>query len=176
MEIIKDIPGYEGIYSVSTTGTIFSYPKKWKCGINTIRKHDGIVRKQTMDSRGYLQVDLRKNKKAHRWLVHHLVAMTFIPRNGKECVNHKNGIKTNNDVSNLEWTSFKDNIIHAVRNGLRVGPIGEKHWGSRLKEKDILKIRSLFANGKKVKDISNIFGVSDSCIKHVINKRTWNHI
>ena len=68
---------------------------------------------------GYKAIDLFINKKKYRVRIHRLVAQAFIPNpKNKECVNHINGIKHDNRVENLEWTTIKENNQHAVRTGL----------------------------------------------------------
>lgn len=103
-ELWKDIPNYEGLYQVSNLGNVKSLKKELKK-----RQHRN----------GYLCVVLYKNKKAKEILIHRLVAMTFLNnKNNYECINHINGIKTDNRADNLEWCTYSHNTKEAYRNGL----------------------------------------------------------
>lgn len=109
-EEYRDIAGYEGLYQVSNYGNIK------RLGNNKTKKEK--ILKQKIDG-GYLRVGLSKNNKQKYYLVHRLVAQAFIPNpDGKEQVNHINGIKSDNNVSNLEWVTCSENMIHAFRTGL----------------------------------------------------------
>lgn len=115
----KDIEGYEGIYMVSDRGNIksldrFIYKKDGKCCL--IR---GVVIQLFKTKRGYMQLILHNAGSQKRFFVHRLVAMAFIenPEN-KEEVNHKNGIKHDNSVHNLEWATRIENHRHASVTGL----------------------------------------------------------
>ena len=98
----KDIKGYEGLYQVSNTGKIMN--KK------------GKILKLSIDIYGYVKIQLCKNGK-HKWFqVHRLVAQAFIPNpNNYPCVKHKNEIKDDNRVDNLEWCTVKYNNIYNGR-------------------------------------------------------------
>lgn len=98
-EIIwKDIPGYEGLYKVSNTGKIFSVVTNRE--LSVIQKKDGYTCISLCDK--------DHNKKQYR--VHQLVAKAFIPNpNNYPFINHKNEIKNDNRVENLEWCSIKYN-------------------------------------------------------------------
>lgn len=101
-EVWKDIKGYEGLYQVSNFGrvkSLFRYKK---------------ILKLCKSESGYLCVNLYKNKKMKRITVHRLVAENFINKPTLE-VNHKDGNKENNFISNLEWVTTKENIIHRFK-------------------------------------------------------------
>lgn len=107
--VFKDIPGYEGLYKISCDGMIWSERKR-----KYLTPHQSDV--------GYYYVWLqgvKRNDRKH-FLLHRIVAQAFVtnPENKPE-VNHKDGIKTNCHYENLEWATHKENIDHAVKNGLR---------------------------------------------------------
>ena len=96
--IWKDIPGYEGLYKVSNTGKIFSVVTNRE--LSVIQKKDGYTCISLCDK--------DHNKKQYR--IHQLVAKAFIPNpNNYPFINHKNEIKNDNRVENLEWCSIKYN-------------------------------------------------------------------
>jgi len=102
----KDIAGYEGVYKVSTDGKVIS---SWtQC-----------EKKQEVARNGYARTALFKNGKGKHVLIHRLVAEAFLPNpQSLAYVNHKDGDKLNNDVSNLEWCDASQNMKHAYSNGL----------------------------------------------------------
>lgn len=105
MEIWKDIPNYEGRYQASTTGKIRSIEFHGKKKIHEL--------KSCNNGTGYLVVILSKNNNKKMWLVHRLVALTFLDK-PQECdfVNHKDENKHNNSVDNLEWCTKSYNAIY----------------------------------------------------------------
>lgn len=110
----RDIPGYEGIYKVSSYGVVVAYSKTWESGRWLTRKHPEKEMKFSMDRKGYWIVGLRKNKSQKMWKVHRLVAIAFIPNpENKLQVNHKDTNKLNNHVDNLEWSTSGENMQHA---------------------------------------------------------------
>lgn len=109
-ETWKAIPGYEGLYEVSNLGRVKSLD------YNHTGK-DGILKPENSTHGGYLRVHLCKDGKTRNLRVHRLVAEAFLPNpNNLETVNHKDEVKTNNVVDNLEWMSQKDNNNYGTRN------------------------------------------------------------
>ena len=102
----KDIKEYEGLYTIDENGNI--------------KNKDGYQKKINVAKNGYCIVDLYKNNIRHTYTVHRLVAQAFLdnPYN-LDVVNHKDGDKTNNCVSNLEWCDYSYNLKHAFDNNLR---------------------------------------------------------
>lgn len=108
------------------------------------------------------------------FIVHHIIAHCWIgPRPKGMTINHKNGIKTDNRSINLEYCSHSQNIKHAYDIGLI--PKGERHPNATTKEKDVIKIRSLYPL-KTMSEISRITGVSKYIIHSIIHGKTWKHI
>ena len=108
-EVYKDIEGFEGKYSVSNFGNVKSlnYLNQRKEKVLVPIKHHG----------GYLIVHLGQSSVR---MIHTLVAKAFIPNpEGKRYVNHIDGNKHNNNVTNLEWVTSKENVNHAINTGLR---------------------------------------------------------
>lgn len=83
--------------------------------------------KGEITANGYHRVTLSLNGKSTRFLTHRLVAKLFLS-NPKEVVNHKDGNKLNNSIDNLEWTTQKENIAHAIENKLKI-PVSTRGFG-----------------------------------------------
>lgn len=115
MEIWKPINKYEGIYEVSNLGRIRSLDRIINKANNKRQTIKGSIKKQTLNNKGYLKVTLWNNNKSETKEVQRIVAESFInnPKNKKQ-VNHINGIKTDNNVNNLEWCTPRENQIHSV--------------------------------------------------------------
>ena len=118
--IWKDVVGYEGIYEVSDTGLVRTHKDKTTHSTrHGIRKWKQRILKQKVSKDNTHRVSLYKNKQEKTWLVHRLVAMAFLPKvEGKDYINHIDGDRNNNNVSNLEWCNHKENNNHAFDNGL----------------------------------------------------------
>ena len=118
--IWKDVVGYEGIYEVSDTGQVRTHKDKTTYTTrHGIRKWKQRVLKQKVSKDSTHRVSLYKNGIEKTWLVHRLVALAFIPQvEGKEYINHIDGDRNNNNVSNLEWCNHKENNNHAFDTGL----------------------------------------------------------
>lgn len=133
--------------------------------------------KSQKDKDGYRVVSLvgrggkRKSLKVHR-----LLAQTFIPNpENKPCVNHIDGDKANNTLSNLEWCTVQENVQHAYDEGLQEGIKGERNANSKLTEIDVLFIRH-WHNKFRLIDIAEAFNVSESLIQKVVYRKCWVHV
>lgn len=116
-EIWKDVIGYEGLYEVSNFGRVRSLDRT-VVKKNMNKRIKGVIMKMQM-CKGYHNVRLWKKGKGSTGIVSRLVAQAFIPNpENKREVNHINGIKTNNHISNLEWCTGFENLQHAHRTGL----------------------------------------------------------
>lgn len=115
-EIWKDVP-FDSNYKVSNYGRIFS-------------KRTNKILKGELTEKGYIRVALTEHK---RYLVHCIVAQTFIPNpENKPQVNHIDGNKQNNYVDNLEWCTQSENMRHALKTGLKIMPKGKDVYNARV--------------------------------------------
>lgn len=118
-EIFKDIRNYEGLYKISNYGKILSLPKTKPFLDRECMTRERILNNH-YDNNGYQIVFLCKNKKRRTIKAHKLVVETFIsskPDGENIVIHHKDGNKRNNYVSNLEWSTSKENSMYAVLSG-----------------------------------------------------------
>ncbi len=171
MEIWKKVVGYEGIYEISSYGRLRVLLKYRK-----YRDYQSKILNPSNDKDGYLRTCLTKNKKRKSVFIHRLVAQSFIPNpENKHCVNHINGIKTDNRVENLEWVTHSENNKHAIKLGLSGQAPGELHHMSKLKKQDVIEIREIYSKKIKTqKELGVIYGVSQTQIGRIVNNKRWN--
>jgi len=172
-----DIKGYEGQYQVSNRGRVKRlehYTKAWNGYKDCKRKLSEMLMKLVDDKDGYKVVGL----KGKMFRVHRLVGFAFLRRKkGSTQINHKNGIKNDNRVENLEFVTPTENYNHAYDTGLNKGPIGSINGASVLDEMDVLFIKKLLEGGMYLqKDIAKRLGVSPSTISAIKNGRLWSHL
>jgi HNH endonuclease/NUMOD4 motif-containing protein len=132
-----DIKDFEGYYIASDDGDIMGLDRIVKHGSGCDMFRKGKLMAKSLDGMGYHVVTLSKEGKCHTPKVHRLIASAFIRNiDNKPEVNHKNGIKTDNMVSNLEWATPSENVIHAHKTGLVNIKIGINHslYGKRSEE------------------------------------------
>ena len=123
-------------------------------------------------SDGYMATVIRVNDKKINVAIHRLVAQAFIPNpDNKAQVNHIDGNKKNNSISNLEWVSQHENIIHAIETGLRDNYLPRKY-----SKKKIHKVCKLLEKGLLTSEISAKTGVSKSVIKSIRRGKSWTYI
>ena len=163
-EIFKDIFGYENLYQISNFGRVKSLKREnvFYCGLRKEYLKRSVKEKilnYSKSNRGYLQVCLTKNGKSKTFLVHRLVAKTFIENvYNKSQVNHIDGNKENNSVNNLEWCTSSENNKHAFVLGLN-------------KPRNIRKVNQYDKNGNFIKQWNCI---TDFFRKNNINLKSSN--
>tara|TARA_R110000744_G_C19135943_1_gene537618 strand:- start:69 stop:593 length:525 start_codon:yes stop_codon:yes gene_type:complete len=164
VEIWKDVKGYEGYYQISNLGNIknIKYLKTKKCN------NDLLLKLKPCKHKGYVKVTLQKDGQKEYYLVHRIVAEHFIPNDkNKATVNHKNGIKYDNSVGNLEWATYSENMQHAFDEGYKVPTFRDGRKSSKLNSDDIFAIKILIKRGITNIAISELFNVSASLISSV---------
>jgi len=175
IEIWKDVVGYEGSYQVSNIGRVKSLERivngRWG-----LEHRKSIILKLALSNFGYYTVGLHYNGVSRTTKVHRLILESFIINyENKIDVNHKNGIKTDNRLENIEWATRSENIIHAFRTGLKFGKKGEDSPTSKLTNIDVLKIRNEYKLLTQ-KEIGKIYGISNQTVSKIINRKRWKHI
>lgn len=191
MEVWRDIEGYVGLYQVSNKGRVRSLDRldvRSDGSKGSNRRLRGALLKASVGKVGYYVVVLSKNRTRKTFTVHRLVAIAFIDNpDNKGSVNHINGIKTDNDINNLEWTTHKENMRHGWDTGLITPSYnnkngnaqGEKHHGAKLTEEDVRFILdNIRSNGGPMtqRGLGRHFGVSNSTVYHIVKRNTWKHV
>lgn len=174
-EIWKSIPGYEGLYEVSNFGNVKRLARKRIISTGVSKPLSEKILKKFTGKFGYIHVNLYKNKKLKQHRVHRLVmlAFTHMP-NDKTNVNHIDGNKSNNNLSNLEWCSHKENTIHAYKIGLAKGRPGEQNSNNKLTTKQVLEIRTLYTQGNWThRELAEKYSISRRHVGDIINRKRW---
>lgn len=173
----RPVKGYKGLYEVSNYGQVRSVPRAYITKLGVKRFLKSTVLKPSLDGGGYPKVNLYKKGKVKNIAVHRLVAIVFIPRiKGKNIVNHKNGIKTDNRVENLEWVTDSENKIHALNLGLTKLRGSDNHL-AKVNELQVLEICNLLDTTDLTHlEIGNKFGISPNIVNMINTGTTWNHI
>jgi hypothetical protein len=171
----RDIHGFEGYYQASSFGRIRSVDKiiTRKDGKSYFRAGRVLIPFKGTTC-NYLSIQFSVNNVPSKHLIHRLIAYTFLglePDSVLE-VNHKDGNRLNNAVSNLELVTHQENVDHSVRTGLK-HDYGECHVHAILTNAQAAEIREICGRGVKQKDVAKLFGVSKQCVNNVVNYKTY---
>lgn len=163
------IPGYENAYATNASGDFLSIGR--------------AVLKPYKTKSGYLTVCLySKDGKSKTTLCHRLIALVFIPNpENKPYINHKNSIRTDNRVENLEWVTPRENIMHAWKNGRCENVLkgnrarsGENSHLRKLSWDIVEKMRKKNADEQtSYKELAREFGVDYTTCRRIVTHRTW---
>lgn len=158
----RDIEGYEGMYQISNLGRVKSLARKG-------RPQERILLASN-NGFGYLVVTLcrgtQKTFKIHTLVVHAFIGI----QPSKHQVNHIDGNKENNALSNLEYCTPQENTRHAWESGLCT-------YTKKLTAEDVIEIRRLYnAGGTTHAKLGKMFGVHDSMIGYIVRRKNWQHI
>lgn len=150
------IPEFAALYEVSSAGKV---------------RRNGRELKLRTNKRGYLYVYLRSAPVYRNITIHRLVALSFIPNpGGLPEVNHKDTIKLNCTMGNLEWSNRLGNHSHAVKSGIKMACI------RKLSDESVAAIKAGYLAGAGQKHLANEYGVAQSTISRLVNGlRRANH-
>ena len=179
-ETWKPVIGYEGWYSVSNLGSVMRV-------MPGPGARPGLILRPQPVAHGYLAVRLSPGTKAAQRsiMVHRLVAAAFLgPCPIGRQVNHKNGIKADNKVTNLEYVTPKQNLLHArlvlgrpVMVATLPGLRGEDHPRAKLTDCAVQNLRRRYCRGVVTyKILASEYGVTVMAVKHAIDGKTWSHV
>jgi hypothetical protein len=171
---IKYIAGYEGFYSASECGRIFSH------------KRNRFLKGSTSHCKRYITVTICMNGIPKVLMVHRAVAIAFIdnPDNKPE-VNHKDGDRLNNCVDNLEWCTRSENMKHAYATGLHKTPPNAFKPGrtgtsrndkSKLGDAEVIEIRERYRGGETFRSIANDYPLDESSIRRCCKRQSYKDI
>ncbi len=150
-------------YSITPTGEIYNTKTGSKLSVFNRHKYLAVA----LGSR-------RKNQKIY--YLHRLLAEEYLPNpNGYPIVNHKDGNKLNNDLSNLEWASYSQNNKHSFAIGKNVIRRGMKSPFRKLTIDQVNQIKEILAKKELSQcKIAKMFGVSRGCILGIYTRKTWS--
>lgn len=167
-ETWKPMPGFDSFILASSDGQV---------GILclTARGSEIKVRKPLLTPKGYhvITLPLQPVKKRRHYFVHRLVMLAFVGDSGGLEVNHKNGIKTDNRLSNLEYCTRQENVDHArivLGSYERLNP-------TKLTEIEVRLIRTRYAaGGVSISKLAWQFGIAEDTVRNLIRRKTWKHV
>jgi hypothetical protein len=158
----RAVPGYEGLYEVSSFGNVRSLTRGWRNPRLVGRKHPT----------GYIYLSLTKNGVVRPARAHRLVLLAFIgpcPEGMEAC--HNDGVRDNNHFSNLRWDTKKANSRDRFKHGTDME--GARNGRAKLRDEDVRKIRSIRMTDK---EWAAILGVSHQTIRNARKGTNWDHV
>lgn len=176
-EYWADIKDYEGYYQVSNFGCVRSVDR---VDIAGHRRTGKILKFNCSGSAKYARYRLSKEGQKTNFDGHRLVAQAFISNpDNSPVVNHINGVKTDNRLTNLEWCTAQDNIKHACKMGLNNSNYqkGESNPQAKLSTFDVLEIKRLLIESKlSQREIASKFNISEGAIYNIKSGSNWKHL
>lgn len=165
VEEFRPVVGYENYYLVSSHGNV----KSIRMGLHRVMKQ--------ANTKGYKAINLKVKGKAIMKKVHRLVAEAFIPNpNDYPLINHLDSDKTNNKVSNLEWSTSKLNTAHGIKFG-NIKISGEDSPNTDLTNDDVMEIRRLFSESCiSINELGIKYNKKIGTIQNIVNNKSWLHL
>ncbi len=168
IEIWRQVPGYEGIVEISSLGRARSCIRVSVSKIGVARMMPFRNLKGSPTDEGYLTVTIGSDGRSKTLKLHRMVAMAFIPNpENKPHVNHKNGIKTDNRLINLEWNTSSENTTHSYKYLGRQSYFADNY--NRENKSRPVYCPTLSVSYYSVRDASRELGISTTMISAVCN-------
>lgn len=169
MEIWLPVVGFESCYEVSSLGNVRSLDRivRNKHGL-ALKKGKKLKPQNAKD--GYLSITLSKNGKLKSFLIHRLVATSFIGVSNYMEVNHIDFDKRNNSATNLEWCTRQQNQDHAILGG----KFSRENRVIKVTKEIADKVRIMREEGAFYSSIANKFSISKSTVRRIIMRETFN--
>lgn len=176
-KLISDMPGFEFCegYAVCREGHFYTC-KNTNMSKLMFKDHWRKL-KDRIDTKGYYQFACFNGKQKKYILCHKVVALAFLDKpNHTTEVNHKNGIRNDNRIENLEWVNRSANIKHAYSSLGREPARGTKNGKAKLNDDDVREIRKLCNNGISQRSVAKMFKTHHSIISGIMLGKRWFHI
>lgn len=155
------LPNFENHYEINKNGDVRN-------------KKNKKMLKAVLANNGYYMVAICINYKVTNLTVHRLKALAFMPNpNNYRCVNHIDENRLNNDLSNLEWCTYKHNNRESFINKAKAGR--KRISGQRFSIEDVLRIRQLQKSGITMVKIAKDYKTKPDTIGDIVHRRTWNY-
>lgn len=168
-EIFKDIDGYEDYYQISNYGRVKSKVRVITYTNKNGKKVSYVMPEKILSTRvnnmGYVQVDLMVDKVKTTNLLHRIVGTAFIPNpNNYDQIDHKDGNKQNNHVSNLEWVTQSENVKRSHENNNRISEEAKKRLSKNVKNVSPndrkKKVIQMDLDGNEIKEFESLIAAS----------------
>jgi hypothetical protein len=176
-DLWHQVLGFENSYAINRNGVIKSISRYVRCGKGAafLRLKPEQIIKPYLGTDGYLYVFLSYNGQTKHLAIHRILASIFIPNpENKREVNHKNTIRTDNSIDNLEWATPKENIQHSIKIGTNTQCLpGIHNPAAKLTEKQVLEIRELPGSQSS---IAKKYNVSRRTIGFIKRRERWAHL
>lgn len=171
--LLHNIPQYEHLkgYGIDINGDI------WSCRFNPDKFYSQwskLVRR--LDTKGYYQFSYTLLGKKRYTMVHKLMALAYLPKvEGTTEVNHKNGIRTDNRIENLEWVSRGQNIKHSYDILKRKRIQGTMNRKAKLNDEKVREIKKMIGI-LTIREIAKMYDTHHSLIQGIKDGKRWPHV
>jgi len=175
-EVWMTVPGFED-YEASSLGRVRSKSRVVvDCNGHARRKRGQVLVTMVQAGKGYLRVNLYRDKRMSQYGVHCIVAWAFFGPPHGQYVNHIDFDVTNNHVDNLEYVTPRGNVLHSARHGRLAKPRGEANPMAKLTRADVLDIAKRIKQCERDSVIAADYAVSRAQVAGIRRGLAWRHV